>query len=458
MADDFDRDTFEVEIEGAERYRGIFKSYRLTSNYMTPTDAWEFVVFSEENQFDLRRIWRPLQPVRLYINGACQLVGRIDGIEGVPKSGGALRVFGRDYLADLVDATVDPQFSVQKGWTLEQAYQALFRPFGITKIESSNIDALAILLGSAASTKVKKTKRKAAVSLEDFKAEENLGVMELGSKIAARHGLILLPAPERDTIIVDSPNYDQDPIVRLERPGNILDASARRDYTSVPTVTIGRGRTGFTNDSASGGRSQYSTFTGPTAPSKRIAKLAEVQRILERLDGLSSVIEDRADLNSRAVPLAGTLYRPLFYRDKDSRNQEQLDFAVRRMIAERLRDTLTYDVTMQGHADRQTGAVYAVDTMADVADNVEDISERLWCFERTFVNEGDGPKTELKYIRPDSYVLEEPPAVAVAVAAGKSPAKKEADDKVARARAAEKFVSENFGIQQGPEDIIAGFR
>src|SRR6478736_8834788 len=93
---DLDRDTFEVEIEGqADRYRGIFQSYRISSNYMTPTDSFEFVVYSEEDQYNLRRIWRPLQPVRLFIDGACQLVGRIDGIEGVPSAGSALRVFGR---------------------------------------------------------------------------------------------------------------------------------------------------------------------------------------------------------------------------------------------------------------------------------------------------------------------------------------------------------------------------
>lgn len=152
MADDDTKlDSFEVEIEGVpDRFSGIFQSYRITSNYMVPTDGFEFVVYSEKDQRSLRRIWRPLQPVRLYINGACQLVGRIDGIEGVPESGGALRVFGRDYLADIVDATVDPMFTVTQGQTLEQVLKEILKPFGITKIESSNIKALNTRIGKAA--------------------------------------------------------------------------------------------------------------------------------------------------------------------------------------------------------------------------------------------------------------------------------------------------------------------
>ncbi len=408
MASDLDLDTFEVEIEEVGRFRGIFNSYKINTNYMTPTDSWEFVVYSENDQFDLRRIWRPLQPVRLYINGACQCIGRIDGIEGVGPSGGPLRVFGRDYMADIVDATVDPQFMVQKSWTLEQALLSLFRPFGITEIRASNFDALVLLVGDAATTKIaKKSKAKKKpheINLADFKAEENLGVHEFANKILARHGFLMLPASDRNAVTIDSPNYDQEPLFELRRPGNILEASARRDYSNVPTVTIARGRTGDSNDKAASNRSEYKTFTG-NAPNLDLAKNEEIRRILARTDSLSAIIEERYDLKSNAQPLAGTLYRPLFYRDREARNKEQLDNSVRRMIAERLRDTLTYDVSMRGHTETTSGAVYSVDTLADVFDGIEDVFERLWCFDRTFENDGKGPKTMLKYIRPASYVL-----------------------------------------------------
>lgn len=463
--DDLDRDTFEVEIEGQEeRFRGVFKSYRLTTNYMTPTDAWEFVTYSEKDQYDLRRIWRPLQPVRLYINGACQLIGRIDGIEGVPETGGALRVFGRDYLADIVDATVDPLFDVQQGETLERALLNLLKPFGITRIESSNIDALAVLLGSAGATKLNKGKRRRSrdVSLADFKAEENQGVFEFANKILARHGLLMLPGRERNEVVVDEPNYDQDPIFRLDRPGNILEASARRDYSGVPTVTVARGRGSFANDSATSSRQQYPTFTGSNAPGRKVARTAEVERILERFDSVSSIIEDRYDPKVGGIPLPGTLYRPLFYRDQDSRNQQQLDSAVKRMIAEKLRETLTYDVKMRGHVEPRSGAVYAVDTIAEVSDTLEDIDERLWCFDRTFENQGQGPETALKYIRPDCYVLSEPVGIAqVPARAGSSrkPAVKPEPPLTARQAAAEQFVRDNFGpAGAGPPDLLEGLR
>lgn len=468
-SDDFERDTFEVEIEGVEdRFRGIFQSYKINSNYMTPTDAWEFVVFSEEEQFNLRRIWRPLQPVKLFINGACQVIGRIDGIEGVPHSGAALRVFGRDYLADLVDATADPQFVVQKGWTVEQALLELFRPFGITEIRTSNFDAMVVLVGSSGSAAIKKgkaTKSKRAhdVQLSDYKVEDNLGVMEFAHRILARHGFLVLPASDRNAVTVDSPNYDQEPLCQFTRPGNILEAVAKRDWSNVPTVTSARGRTGEPNSSVPGGRSEFPTFTGPNAPSK-IGKNEEVRRILERSDSVGAVIEDRYDLKSHAIPLPGTLYRPLFYRDRDSRNQEQLEHAVRRMIAERLRDTLTYDVTMRGHTEPDSGVIYTVDTLADVSDTLEDLHERLWCFERTLENDGSSPRTNLKYIRPESYVLniEDLPSAtaagAVKIAVPKPAIATNSGSAAARAAAAERFVAENFHDIQGPTDLLEGLR
>lgn len=458
---DYDRDTFEVEIEGTEeRFRGIFLSYRVNSNYMTPTDEFEFVVYSEDDEFNLRRRWRPLQPIKLYINGACQLIGRIDGIEGIPESGTALRVFGRDYLADLVDATVDPLFMVQKDWTIEQALQQLFRPFGIDTISADNFEALELLVGNVAGATIKrgKGKRKRETKLSDFKAEDNLGVMELANKIVARHGFLILPAGRRNEVIVDSPNYDQEPLFQYTRPGNILKASARRDWSNVPTITIARGRTGEANDSAAGGRSEYPTFTGSRAPTT-IAKHPEVERILDRFDGVAAVLEERADPTSRATPLAGTLYRPLFYRDRDSRNQEQIDNGVRRMIAERLRETLTYTVEMRGHCDPDTGAVYSVDTLADVNDTVEDLQERLWCFDRTFENTGSGPKAVTKYIRPESYVLNDATLASATANRSKPIAKRDPlKDAAARAAAAEKFVRENFSTPAGPNDLLEGLR
>jgi prophage tail gpP-like protein len=404
---DFDLETFEVEIERSDetvRYRDGFESYRLTSNYMTPTDAWEFTVFSDDNPFELRRRWRPLQPVKLYISGNLQVIGRIDGIEGVGDGGTKLRVWGRDYLADLVDATVDPQFQVKKGQDIGAVFEELFAPFGIKTILGSFNLTRDLLTGKRPYFGEPERSFRAA-QLDDFKAEDNQGVMEFAMKIASRHGFTILPGGTRDSIVIDRPNYLQAPLLELSRPGNIISASARRDYSSVPTVTIARGRGG---DASGGAKGEFPTFDKSGGAPSSIGSVPEVQRTITAENNIIAVRETRWDPKKPDRTIYGfdpPLYRPLFYRDRDARNGEQLDYSVRKMIAERLRDTLTYSVEMRGHTETTSGAVYAVDTIARVNDTIEDVNENLWVLERTFENMGGGPRTTMELLRPESYVL-----------------------------------------------------
>ena len=51
------------------------------------------------------------------------------------------------------------------------------------------------------------------------------------------------------------------------------------------------------------------------------------------------------------------------------------------------------------------GATWAVDTIAQVEDGIEDVNEPLWIQQRTFANDGSGPTTRLVLIRPDSLAL-----------------------------------------------------
>lgn len=404
---DLDLDQIEVEIERSDetkRYRGVFLSYRLSSNYMIPTDEWEFVVYSDSDPFMLRRIWRPLQPVKIYVSGNLQVIGRIDDIEGVGETGAALKVSGRDYLADIVDSTVDPTFQVKTGQDIGSVLLELLKPWGITTILGSFNLTRNILTGKRPYFGDPERSFQAA-SLQDFKAEENQGVFEFIMKILARHGFMLLPGGTRDSVVVDAPNYLQDPSYSLTRPGNIISAPARRSYRNVPTVTMARGRGG---DASSGSKNEFATFDKSRNAPSSIGLVPEVQRCITADNDVIAVRETRYDPKRGDNTVYGfnpPVYKPLFYRDKDARDQAQLERSVRKMIAERLRDTLTYPVTVRGHKDPETGTAYAVDTIGNVSDTVEDVQEKLWCMDRVFVNDGSGPKTELQMLRPESYVL-----------------------------------------------------
>lgn len=402
-------DALTVEIEGVGVTTDKIISYKINTQYTTLTDAWEFVVFSEEDPRGLRRRWRPLQPVKLYIAGRQQLVGRIDGTEGIGDSGSMLRVFGRDYLADIVDANVDPSFQIKKGQDLGAFLLELLKPWGITTVFGDFNLTRNVMSGRKPFTK-KPARHYKSARLEDTKAQENQGLAEFANTIVARLGFTIQPAGTRDAICVDSPNYEQAPLYSLSGAGNVIRGTghARRDYSGVPTVTLARGRGGGSDagkHSSSMWR-EYPTFdrSGPN----KIGGVREVQRNITSDEGVVVVREKRFDPNSRKVEAFGfefPVYKPLFYRDRDSRNQEQIDYSVRRMMAEKLRETLVYTCSVRGHIDPVSGAVWSPDTMANVLDEIEDVDEPLWIPERTLMNDGSGPKTDLVLVRPDAYVF-----------------------------------------------------
>jgi prophage tail gpP-like protein len=401
-------DALTVVNEATGVTHGKILSYRINTQYTTPTDSWDFTVFSEDNPRKLRHTWRPLQPIKLLIAGNQQVVGRIDGTRGTGESGAALQVHGRDYLADIVDSTVDPQFQIKKSQDIGAFLLELLKPWGITTIFGNFNLTRNVMSGKKPFTKDPAKYRRAA-KLDDAKAGENEGVFEYANKIVARQGATLQPAGTRDAICVDSPNYEQAALYKLSRPGNILSGTADRNYANVPTVSIARGRTGGSNGGAqsAGSKREYPTFD-KSGPSK-IGETLEVQHIITSDDGVVVVREHYFDPKARQTTVFGfdfPVYKPLFYRDPVSRNDEQLEYSVRRAIAEKLRETLVYTCTVRGHIDPKSGAVWTVDTIAYVHDEIEDVDEPLWISERTFMNDGNsGPQTELVLVRPGSFVF-----------------------------------------------------
>jgi prophage tail gpP-like protein len=385
--------------------RGI-EEYRISSSWLTPTDAWSFTVYDDENPAQLRTTFRPWQPIKLAINGQVQILGRIDKIESAGESGAALTVSGRDYLADAVDATVDPAIQIKKEMDLGAAMLEIFRPFGIVTILGEYNLTRNILTGVSA-LKGKPRKNFKAANPDELRPGENVGVMEWANRIVARHGFMIQPADNRGTIGVFEPHDLQEPQYELARPGNILAARASRDYTDVPTVTIARGRAGNPSAEVKGTLHEYATFGSETL--NPITKIPEIRQIIFPENGVGSLIrEQRFDLKKPDPTLyafSPPVYKPLFYADKDSKNQEQLEYGAKRMVADRLKKTLDYTCTVRGHVDARSGALWAINTVAHVLDQLEQLSERLWLYERDFFNEGKGPMTALKFMRQDSFYL-----------------------------------------------------
>lgn len=404
-------ETLTVELEASGIHHDKIVSYSINSAYLTPTDGWEFVVANEDDPAALRRRWRAWQPVRLSIAGRQQVLGRIDGNEGTGPNGTHLRVFGRDYLADVVDGTVDPAFQVKQGWDIGQFLLELLAPYGITDVFGDvNQGSLNrnILTGKRPFKGTPSRDFKAA-TLSDFKAEENEGVMEYANRILARHRFTLQPAATRNAVVVGDPNYIQDVLYSLTCPGNNIrdQGRAKRDYTNVPTVTMARGRSGEPGGNLGSTRHTIGTFDPATARSN-IGLNRDVQRTITSDEGVEVVRQKRFDPKKPDQTVYGydqPVYKPLFFRDKSSKNQEQAEAAAARTLAEKLRETLTYSFETRGHIDPASGAVWTVDTLAHVRDEIEDVDEDMWISERTLSNDGSGPRTSGVLYRPESFVL-----------------------------------------------------
>lgn len=390
---------FQVRVAG-EYSDERFESYSLTSDFTTPCDAWDFTVGRPEDPASLRRFYQPLMPIEIYIDDRLQLVGRIDATEDSGAS--SLRVKGRNFIADLSDPNVDPGIAIKADDTLSSALERIFAPWGVTVTSDGNdslrnVQTGATTRGGAARRDLEQQSVK-KLKLEPLKPEYGEGAFQFANGIVARHGLTIQAGRERYTLALCSPNYDQEPLYTLKFGvgGNIIDRSASRDWSQVPTVST------LICDGATKGRKVRDEVQLPSlgqASPNSLGEVPEIYRIIERANVYDEVVKtgDRAP--------AGSLYRPVFFRDDKSRNLEQLRAAAYRMLSERILSTLTYSCTVVGHTDRDTGLTYAVDTMAYVADDVSDVFEPMWIKARTFRMDSGGARTELELIRQGSYVL-----------------------------------------------------
>lgn len=414
-----------VEIEATGERTDKIQSYRLSANFLTPTDEFEFVVYDNDDPRSLRRKWQPFTRVKLYIDGEIQIFGRIDETEGDGESSTALRVKGRDYVGELVDGGADPSVRFTENMDLGDALLLLYRPFGIRRLFGDWNLTRNLLTGRIPQVGVPRNDFKQA-KLQDFKVEPHLGAHEVGDRITARHGFMQRPALARDALCIIEPSFGQEPLYNLERGKNVKTGHARRCYADIPTVTIATGRVGKkhkkqlnpdfdkSSSAASSGNIadvallpaliEFPSF-GELAPNE-IGKFDEVKRIA--LEPVSKLRSKRIDWKAKTMPFEAeddVLYRPLYFEDKDSRTDSQIERAVRRELSRRMKDVLTYSCQVRGHRELKSGAVYTIDTIAQVVDDVEDVNERMWVLERTFTNTGSGPETELKLILPGAIAL-----------------------------------------------------
>ncbi len=404
------------------------EDWSIQSGYLQSTDSFSFTIIDDIPD-NLRNL--ECQPVSLYVGKALQLIGRIDQtVRG--DRGKAVTCSGRDYLADLVECNIDPTFSVKEGETLGSVIVRAASPVGISRVASGSDVATArnVRTGRAfGDLGVPPNFRE--IKQEDMKPDPGQGIYEFLKKIIERHGCTLQPDISRDSILIAGPMYKQDVPYRITRTrgstekNNVDSASASRDYSSFPSLVIVQGhgtpRHGEATKSDHGiidtwslaqqfqrdGDDTVTTTEGEdggtiTSNSNSATSQGELGRILNDVtwSGRRKPGEDNGDLLKQHK-----IYRLNHFRDTQARTKKQLDKAANRLLNEHLKNTLVYTVTLSGHIDPYTEAVWSTDTIVDVNDDICDVHEKLWVMERTLSFSSQGAKTQLKCIRPGSFEI-----------------------------------------------------
>jgi prophage tail gpP-like protein len=232
-----------------------------------------------------------------------------------------------------------------------------------------------------------------AFQQRDLKPESEQGIFDWCNRLAARHGGTLQPTLSRNELTVVAPNYDQDPIGRIARgskagsSNRVISGKARRDFSRFPTYTIVRGRDAGEAASESSAKNATKTFDSAalTPETQRVAVSGRVKPT------------SKADAN-------GKLYRLLYIHDRMARTDTQIQAAAFRAIWDRLKDTLVYTVSLRGHRDPDSNAIWSVDTIVDVNDEIANVREKMWVASRRLsYDPQNGAQAELTCWRIGAY-------------------------------------------------------
>jgi prophage tail gpP-like protein len=383
--------------DAAEFAPRVLQSWSVDSDFFVSTDGFELTFYDDDRT---RLLDLELEPVTLLLGEASILIGRTE-VSTFDSLSSQVTIRGRDYISDLVECAIDPSFTIKKDERLDAVIRRAASPVGISFVLDDG-DASLRNARTGTSVNAGAPKTFTALRMSDLKPQPGQGIYDFLNRLCARHGTTIQPAVVRDSITLQAPNYDQDAVGSISRASSsaaanrniITGASATRDYTSFPTYTLFTGK-----QSLSGGgtedRKSFATVadyvTAAGIPSLQVALAGKTAdgRIMPGSTGDKSL-----------------LYRLLYFRDEAARNQEQLDRSASRAIGERLKQTLVYEVTVNGHRDPDTGVYWAPDTIVYVNDDVCGVTEKMWVASRTFsYSAGEGATTKMRMFRPGAITL-----------------------------------------------------
>ncbi|WP_437767187.1 hypothetical protein WMF27_20495 [Sorangium sp. So ce281] len=440
-------------------------SYRFTQNFQIPTPAWSFtlppsVAGGGYSSFDDpeptgasgpgKELLTGIQTgarVEISLNDRLQCTGYIEKVtsEVTPNGGTLYTIEGRDILGPVVDACIDPAYKFTSGSTILDCILGVLAPFGIDTVYTTddlNVSVITGLPKGASGTrqkvKVKIPKRVARadgtielqydtkdstvvvdarrrdlrrITVKQIKPKMGEGVFAFLDRILRRFGLMIWAAADGSGVVVDAATFDTSTMIHrithrngLTDENNVLTGSVVRDVTGQPSLIVGF--------ATGGGQAADKTRNKVIMVNELVAyeydadlnlkPIDLVQDIKARYKG-AKVIPPREEVIGLEF-LGKHRPAPMFIKDDESYDMEQLESFIKRKMAELQQKSLVATYEVAGHTYRN--CPWAVNTMVDVFDEVQDVMEPMWCVEKTFKkSRAGGTTTTIKLIRPKTFQI-----------------------------------------------------
>lgn len=453
-----DSDTVSIRLPDIGKEITNVDSYTLSTDFLTPSDKFVFKVSVKDDVILANELLIPGTKIQVIINEKIQMTAFIDKCRtSSSRSGGTVvNIDCRDILGRVVSSTTDFEDDYTTKTTVLDILNKNLPIYGIDKIyndDLANVNAITGFEPGKAKyiSDVKKEKpvigyeknkdgsfkldsknqkikvygpEKTIVTqksinkpglkdltLDHLKAKPGEGEYGFIDRILKRHGLIMRAAADGSGVVVDKPNFEGPSIFSIIRKQGDLDSlnnvesmNIDVDFAQQPSLIIGIGFGG-------GKKARKSQFKAIMVNELVGCDqdgniLPEVQQIIQKHPGFKTL-----PIRKNLVPTRNKFAKKLvpcfvFFKDDDSKTQDQLEQVVRRKMAEFQQKALIVTCVVEGHT--QNGHPWCVNTITDVDDDVLNVHERMWVLNRRFdKSRSGGTKTSLTLIRPGMLLIGE---------------------------------------------------
>lgn len=393
-----------------------FLSYDYHEDYLVPVDAGSFTVSGDElSDSDLKAII-PGARIEVTINGQPQSAGFLDDIRiRSSRSSGSIVTFEyRSWLSPAVDAQVDPQTRFAPSMSLGDLVQAALGPFGVTVFTETNDANRNAITGQIYGTRTsKKGKPIKSIVLHQIKPYDNEGAFAFASRVSQRFGLWIRPGVNEGEVIIAEPDFTQDPRYALHHKvddssihNNVIESDVVRSRKDQPSIIFASGFGG-------GGEFAKATLKGMiinpllSQANSLDSLLALNGAVIDAYKTVKPVIPSSAAIAAaiQAFQIPDVLARPLYLKDRDAHNQDELDAFLRRELSLRMRKALQAHYMIEGHT--LNGQPVAVDSIISVDDDRSNVHMPLWIISRRFSKAAGsaGTTTSIECILPGTLVF-----------------------------------------------------